>query len=248
MNVVMLAKPNGGDARFVEVQGTAEGVAFSRGELDDLLALAEGGLAELFALQAEYVVGAARTAPVSGTRRTTGRRRDGPAPDRLLVGQPGQGREIAAIARRRRRPAARDRPRWPTWSRTPTRSRATPVSRRWRSSRRRAAPAVADDTGLRSTRSTARRACARPATRAEATLRREPGQAARASSTAIADERAHGAVPHGRPACAGPTGAELSVEGVSRGPDRDRRAGRRRLRLRPRLRAGRRRRADVRAR
>ena len=55
MNVVMLAKPNGDDARFVEVQGTAEGVAFSRGELDDLLALAEGGLAELFALQAEYV-------------------------------------------------------------------------------------------------------------------------------------------------------------------------------------------------
>ena len=55
MNVVMLAKPNGDDARFVEVQGTAEGVAFSRSELDDLLALAEGGLAELFALQAEYV-------------------------------------------------------------------------------------------------------------------------------------------------------------------------------------------------
>jgi ribonuclease PH len=55
MNVVMLAKPNGDDARFVEVQGTAEGVAFSRGELDDLLALAEAGLGELFALQAEYV-------------------------------------------------------------------------------------------------------------------------------------------------------------------------------------------------
>ena len=42
MNVVMT-----GGGRFVEVQGTAEGLAFSRGELDDLLALAEGGIATL---------------------------------------------------------------------------------------------------------------------------------------------------------------------------------------------------------
>lgn len=48
MNVVMLAPPAGGAAHFVEVQGTAEGRAFSRAQLDTLLALAEGGLAEVF--------------------------------------------------------------------------------------------------------------------------------------------------------------------------------------------------------
>ena len=40
---------------FVEVQGTAEGAAFSRGELDVLLELAAGGLSEIMALQAEMV-------------------------------------------------------------------------------------------------------------------------------------------------------------------------------------------------
>jgi ribonuclease PH len=47
MNVVMT-----GAGRFVEVQGTAEGMAFSRGELDSLLGLAEGGIKELSTLQA----------------------------------------------------------------------------------------------------------------------------------------------------------------------------------------------------
>jgi len=42
MNVVMT-----GAGRFVEVQGTAEGEAFSRAELDRLLELAAGGIAEL---------------------------------------------------------------------------------------------------------------------------------------------------------------------------------------------------------
>ena len=55
MNVVMLRPTAGGDARFVEVQGTAEGMAFTRGELDSLLALAEGGLLEITDLQAEMV-------------------------------------------------------------------------------------------------------------------------------------------------------------------------------------------------
>jgi ribonuclease PH len=35
----------------VEVQGTAEGVAFTRKEMDSLLALAEKGIAELVLLQ-----------------------------------------------------------------------------------------------------------------------------------------------------------------------------------------------------
>jgi ribonuclease PH len=51
MNVVMLAPVAGGEARFVEVQGTAEGMAFSRTELDAMLALAEGGLAQIVAEQ-----------------------------------------------------------------------------------------------------------------------------------------------------------------------------------------------------
>jgi ribonuclease PH len=46
MNVVMT-----GAGRFVEVQGTAEGMAFSRTELDELLVLAEAGIAELGAAQ-----------------------------------------------------------------------------------------------------------------------------------------------------------------------------------------------------
>ena len=46
MNVVCT-----GDGRFVEVQGTAEGAAFTREEMDALLALAGGGLQTLFAAQ-----------------------------------------------------------------------------------------------------------------------------------------------------------------------------------------------------
>ena len=48
MNVVMT-----GAGHFVEVQGTAEGAAFSRAEMNALLALAEKGIAELTALQAQ---------------------------------------------------------------------------------------------------------------------------------------------------------------------------------------------------
>ncbi|WP_296444883.1 ribonuclease PH [Rhodoferax sp. UBA5149] len=46
MNVVMT-----GAGHFVEVQGTAEGAAFSRQEMDALLALAEKGISDLVALQ-----------------------------------------------------------------------------------------------------------------------------------------------------------------------------------------------------
>src|SRR6188472_2887246 len=51
MNVVMLRPIDGGEAQFVEVQGTAEGMAFSRSQLDALLGLAETGLAEIGDLQ-----------------------------------------------------------------------------------------------------------------------------------------------------------------------------------------------------
>ena len=48
MNVVMT-----GEGSFVEVQGTAEGAAFQRSELDALLGLAEKGCADLTRLQSE---------------------------------------------------------------------------------------------------------------------------------------------------------------------------------------------------
>ncbi len=55
MNVVMLEPMSGGEPTFVEVQGTAEGKAFSRGELDNLLGLASGGLAQIFSRQREIL-------------------------------------------------------------------------------------------------------------------------------------------------------------------------------------------------
>ena len=50
MNVVMTASGN-----FVEVQGTAEGAAFSRAELDSLLDLAKVGIDRILAMQAAIV-------------------------------------------------------------------------------------------------------------------------------------------------------------------------------------------------
>jgi ribonuclease PH len=58
MNVVM---NNGGG--YIEVQGTAEGHAFRRHELDRLLDLASGACEHLFALQS-----AALAAPPAGAR------------------------------------------------------------------------------------------------------------------------------------------------------------------------------------
>ena len=52
MNVVMTAA-----GHFVEVQGTAEGAAFSRKEMGQLLDLAEKGIAELVALQKQALAG-----------------------------------------------------------------------------------------------------------------------------------------------------------------------------------------------
>jgi ribonuclease PH len=62
MNVVMT-----GSGRFVEVQGTAEGQAFSRGELDSLLGLAEKGISEIVELQRQMIA-------IELPRRTTAAR------------------------------------------------------------------------------------------------------------------------------------------------------------------------------
>jgi ribonuclease PH len=50
MNVVMTSS-----GRFIEVQGTAEGMAFTRSELDDLLGLAEHGIATILERQTELL-------------------------------------------------------------------------------------------------------------------------------------------------------------------------------------------------
>ncbi|MGD9999487.1 MAG: ribonuclease PH [Ilumatobacteraceae bacterium] len=54
MNVVMLGR-DGHEPRFVEVQGTAEGTAFTRGELDSLLELASDGLSTIMSLQSQMI-------------------------------------------------------------------------------------------------------------------------------------------------------------------------------------------------
>lgn len=61
MNVVMTEA-----GRFVEVQGTAEKLAFSRSELDDLLGLAEGGIRQI--LEAQKAVVADAPSPRNSNR------------------------------------------------------------------------------------------------------------------------------------------------------------------------------------
>ena len=50
MNVVMT-----GSGKYIEVQGTAEGLPFSRSELDALLGIAEGGIRRIVELQADLL-------------------------------------------------------------------------------------------------------------------------------------------------------------------------------------------------
>jgi ribonuclease PH len=56
MNVVMTSS-----GRFVEVQGTAEGMPFSKRELDELLSLAEHGIAGILDAQAAVLSSAPAT-------------------------------------------------------------------------------------------------------------------------------------------------------------------------------------------
>jgi ribonuclease PH len=56
MNIVMNEA-----GRFIEIQGTAEGHAFSRDEFDSLLALATHGIAEIIEAQNQAISGASRT-------------------------------------------------------------------------------------------------------------------------------------------------------------------------------------------
>ena len=116
MNVVMT-----GAGRFVEVQGTAEGMAFTRSELDTLLGLAEAGIKELTGMQAA-VLAEAPPAAVSGPAARAAAARAG-------VGQPrqGQGDRGRPLGRHCRSSWCRGPPACPTWWRTPTRCSTTPA-------------------------------------------------------------------------------------------------------------------------
>lgn len=59
MNVVMT-----GAGKFIEVQGTAEGATFSRGQLDELLALAEAGIADITSRQSEVLASPPAARPI----------------------------------------------------------------------------------------------------------------------------------------------------------------------------------------
>src|SRR5690606_1886125 len=62
MNLVMTS-----EGRVVEVQGTAEGEAFTRAELDEMLGLGEKGVAEIIELQREVVAVPPSARPVVPT-------------------------------------------------------------------------------------------------------------------------------------------------------------------------------------
>jgi ribonuclease PH len=52
-NIVMTA-----EGEFVEVQGTAEGIPYSRGALDNVLSAAEDGIRQLIAIQQDAIASA----------------------------------------------------------------------------------------------------------------------------------------------------------------------------------------------
>ena len=117
MNVVMLARPDGGDPRFVEVQGTAEGTAFSRGSWTACSGWPSWAWPSCWPWRPS-------TSPCH--------RPSDEASARLLVGQPGQGGRDRGASSAMSSTSCLDRPVFRRWWRTPTRWRATPGSRRWR--------------------------------------------------------------------------------------------------------------------
>ena len=161
-----------GDGGLVEVQATAERTPLSRAHLDELLALAEGGIGELRAVQERALETALRAQPPRPPpRRGEARPRDA---------QRAQGAGVRRAARAARgRAAARRRDAAARGRRDLRRQRAGQGARGRGGARR---PGRSPTTpGSRPTRSAARRACARRGSRARTptTRRTWPGSCAR---------------------------------------------------------------------
>ena len=137
MNVVMT-----GSGRFIEVQGTAEGLPFTRDELGSLLDLGVKGIEEIVSLQQEMT---SEPPPPRPSSRTSG-----VDAARLGVGQPRQGgRDRGDPRAGRHRVGAAASRRSPTSSRTARRSRSNAATQSAsRCAHATGSAAVADDTGL----------------------------------------------------------------------------------------------------
>ena len=201
MNVVMA-----GD-RFVEVQGTAEGMPFTRNELDALLVLASAGIAEIVELQAEMVA----EPPVAAT---VGRRRPMTLRLVLATANPDKAAEIAAILGLGDRARAAARPTIPDVVEDADtlegNARLKAVGHRARPP---GSPRWPTTPASRSTSCRATRACARPATRARTppTPTTSPSCSRRWRACTRPTARP-GSAPS--PWSAGPTGGEVVAEGV----------------------------------
>ena len=238
MNVVMT-----GAGRFVEVQGTAEGMPFSPAASSTPCSRwPRAGIGEIVDLQRRA---AGRPPPAPRPCRTE---HAGWPPARVVLAtaNPGKVAEIAALlsACRRARAAPGRRARRRRGRRHARGQR--PAQGRRRSRRRPGGRAWPTTPGSRSTRSAARRGSTRPAIAGEdGDLRRDNVAKLLAELAGVADRGAHRTVPHGRWCCSRPTARARRRRG-GRGHRSPRRPGRRRLRLRPGVRARRRRRPHVR--
>ena len=214
MNVVMTES-----GRFVEVQGTAEGMSFSRGELDELLGAGRGRHHRARSSSRSCCC-PIRPSPAAAAAE--------PGAPRRRLRQPGQG----GRDRRHPRPAGVELEPRPTSVPDVVEDADTLEG----NARLKAvaiadavgAAAVADDTGLEvDALDGAPGVLLGPLRRRGRDLRRQRGQAARRARPGRGGRRPRpppGPVPH-RGAGALPDGTEVSVAGVGRGPHRGRGRG-----------------------
>ena len=196
MNIVMT-----GEGKFVEVQGTAEGAAFDRAELDALLALGEKGCADLTRMQQEALCGREPGLPRLAQRQEDRGDDADPASSTSPTSRCSASTTSSTTTSR---------------SRTRRRSRATRCSRparAWLPPGCRRSPTTA---GSASTRSTGCRACSRRAGRARPRSDDRNNELLLAQLADVPDERR---TAHFKCAVAfvHPDGEECVVDGVMPG-------------------------------